>query len=142
MKSWSKKDIEKLNLGNNLHENTPKSNVLSTKYLINGKISHEKEAIKTILWVLCHEGLISEYVEEHKFANDRKYRFDWAIPDLKIAIEYEGLISEKSGHTTIGGYTKDCIKYNLALIKGWKVLRYTALNYKNLEADLKKLIKK
>lgn len=138
--AWTKKDIEKLKLGNNLHENGKKSNVLSNKYLINGKISKEKETIKTVLWVLKREGFIKNYVEELQFHDVRKFRFDWALPYAKIAIEYEGLFSKKSGHTTPAGYTEDCEKYNLAQIEGWKVLRYTAINYTNLEKDLKKIL--
>jgi len=82
---------------------------------------------------------------ELKFSPDRKFKFDYAIASLtgneiRIGIEYEGLMSEKSGHTTVIGYTSNTEKYNLACILGWKVLRYTALNYKNLESDLKALI--
>jgi hypothetical protein len=77
---------------------------------------------------------------EYKFHHERKWKFDYAIPELKIAIEYEGLMSEKSGHTTITGYSDNCEKYNMAVILGWKVLRYTALNWNNLREDLKKLI--
>lgn len=139
--TWTRKDIEKLKLGNNLHENKPKKNVLTQKYTENGKISHEKEAIKTVLWVLQHEGHIKKVVEELQFSETRKFRFDWAIPELMIAIEYEGIFSKKSGHTTIGGYTKDCEKYNLAQIEGWKVLRYTAINYTNLQRDIKKMLR-
>lgn len=140
--SWTKKDIAKLKLDNNLNENKPKKNVLGNKYIVNGKISVEKQAIKTVLWVLNREGLIEKAVEEIEFHPDRKFRFDWALPSLMIAIEYEGLFSKKSGHTTVDGYTKDCEKYNLAQINGWKVLRYTAINYKNLERDLNLILKK
>ena len=140
--SWTRKDIEKLKLGNNLHKKPKESNVLASKSIVNGKISVEKESIKTLLWVLNREGVIPNYVEELQFHKVRKFRFDWAIPSLMIAIEYEGIFSKKSGHTTISGYTKDCQKYNLAQIEGWKVLRYTALNYTNLEKDLKKILKK
>ncbi|WP_341215751.1 hypothetical protein [uncultured Wocania sp.] len=137
---WTKKDIENLKLSNNFHETVNKSNVLSNKHLINGKISKEKETIKTLLWVLKREGVVQNYVEELEFSEERKFRFDWALPYAKIAIEYEGLFSKKSGHTTPSGYTQDCEKYNIAQMEGWKVLRYTALNYKNLEKDLKKML--
>lgn len=140
--AWTKKDIEKLNLTNNLHEKAKESNVLINKYTVNGKISVEKESIRTLLWVFKREGLIDDYVEELKFHHERLFRFDWAIPKMKLAIEYEGLMSQKSGHTTVSGYTKDCDKYNLAQIEGWKVLRYTAINYNDLGNDLRKLIKK
>jgi len=80
------------------------------------------------------------YVKELKFSDKRKFRFDFAIPLYRIAVEFEGIISTKSRHTSITGYTRDCEKYNLAQIEGWKVLRYTALNYGNLEQDLKELL--
>lgn len=140
--NWTKKDLEKLKLKNNLHENEKKTNILCQKHIVNGKISVEKEAIKTVLWVLHREGKIPDYVEELQFHETRKFRFDWAIPSLKLAIEYEGLMSKKSGHTTISGYSKDCEKYNLAVLNGWKVLRYTALNYKQLANDLENVAKK
>lgn len=81
-----------------------------------------------------------QYVTELKFSDERQFRFDIAIPYLKVAIEYEGMMSEKSGHTTILGYTKDCTKYNLAQLEGWKVLRYTTLNFSDFDNDLKKLL--
>ena len=78
-------------------------------------------------------------VTEYQFLEHRKFRFDWAMPILKIAVEYEGIFSEKSRHTTPQGYSRDAEKYNAAAADGWKVLRYTAVNYKNLLADLEKL---
>ena len=83
-----------------------------------------------------------DFVAEHKFHEERKWRFDIAIPSLKIAIEYEGIMSRKSRHTTVTGYTKDCEKYNAATIAGWRVLRYNAINYKSLGDDLMMLLKK
>lgn len=138
--AWSKKDIENLKLKHNYHDHAVKSNVLDQKYVINGKISHEKEMIKTVLWYFKREGLIKEFVEELEFSETRKFRFDWAIPDLKLAIEYEGIFSKKSRHTTIQGFTDDCEKYNLAQLLGWKVLRYTAKNYQDFSRDLKKIL--
>ena len=79
------------------------------------------------------------FTEEYRFDKARRFKFDWANKEKMIAIEYEGLMSEKSGHTTVKGYTSNCDKYNLATILGWRVLRYTALNFKQLEIDLKKI---
>lgn len=93
-----------------------------------------------IISVLQKSGL--EFQEEYKFDEVRKFRFDWAIEELKLGIEYEGIFSEKSGHTTISGYTKDVTKYNLATKLGWQILRYTAENYLDIENDLKLLIEK
>ena len=73
------------------------------------------------------------FVTEYKFMEERKFRFDVAIPEKKIAIEYEGLnVGAKSRHTTNVGYSGDCLKYNLAIVNGWKVLRFTAYNYEEV----------
>ena len=83
-----------------------------------------------------------DFVSEFKFHETRQWRFDISIPSLKIAIEYEGIMSRKSRHTTVTGYTKDCEKYNAATIAGWRILRYNAINYKSLGDDLMMLLKK
>lgn len=93
----------------------------------------EKEYIEAIL-----NELGITFCKEHKFAPDRKFRFDFCILIKKVAIEYEGIFSKKSRHTTISGYSKDSEKYNLSAQLGWTVYRYTALTYKNVEADLKR----
>ena len=80
-----------------------------------------------------------EYKHELVFHPERKWRFDFAIPSLMISIEYEGLFSEKSGHTTINGFIKDCEKYREAAKLGWKVLRYTQKDYKRLYTDLQEI---
>lgn len=81
------------------------------------------------------------YITELRFAKPRRFRFDIAIPALMIAIEYEGIFSKKSRHTTLSGYSKDVEKYNLSANLGWRVYRYTAKNYKDFENDLKEILK-
>lgn len=72
----------------------------------------------------------------------RRFRFDFAViaPTWKAGLEYHGLNSEKSGHTTNKGFTSDTEKSNLAISEGWKVLSYTYLTYQNVLQDLEKLI--
>ena len=86
------------------------------------------------------ERLAIVYVTELRFHAVRQFRFDIAIEARKICIEYEGIFSGKSRHTSLDGYTRDSIKYNLATTEGWRVLRYTAKNYKNFENDIKQLL--
>lgn len=76
---------------------------------------------------------------EYMFDEERDWRFDWCILSLKVAVEYEGIISSKSRHTTITGFTGDTEKYNSAQQQGWKVLRFTALNYLDLILELEKI---
>lgn len=55
----------------------------------------------------------------------RKFRFDFAWPTHKLAVEIEGGIWRGGRHSTGTGFTNDCIKYNLATKEGWRVLRYS-----------------
>jgi len=74
------------------------------------------------------------FVEEFHFHPVRKWRFDLALPALKIAIEYDGH-GATGGKTHIGrhasvtGMAGDCEKINQAQILGWRVLRFTALHF-------------
>ena len=65
-------------------------------------------------------------VPEHVFAKPRRWRFDWAWPEKRIACEYEGIFSAKSRHTSVTGYTNDAEKYSTAATLGWCVIRVTA----------------
>ena len=78
--------------------------------------------------------------EEFRFHPVRKWRFDFAHTDSKVAIEIEGGIWGQSRHTKAVGYIKDCEKYNAAIFDGWDVVRLpnywinpeTLTNIKNL----------
>jgi hypothetical protein len=63
---------------------------------------------------------------EYQFHPERKWRFDWAIPELFFAVEYEGIFSTHSRHTSLTGFTGDCEKYSVASIMGWMFVRITA----------------
>lgn len=64
------------------------------------------------------------FVREYKFHPTRKWRFDFADVDRKIAVECEGGVFSYGGHVRGKGYMNDTEKYNQAQIFGWKVLRY------------------
>ena len=55
----------------------------------------------------------------------RKWQFDFAYPALKIAIECEGGAGTGGRHTRKEGFQADCYKYNIAILNGWTVLRFT-----------------
>ena len=83
---------------------------------------------------------VGDWVLEYRFDNARRFKADFANLEHKILIEYEGVFSHRSRHTTVTGFTKDCTKYNLAQIKGFRVLRYTAINLNEISNDILKLI--
>ena len=66
-----------------------------------------------------------EYRSEYRFCPNRRWRFDYAWPDLMIAIEYEGGIWGRGRHIRPIGFNNDCIKYNTATLMGWRVYRIT-----------------
>lgn len=96
------------------------------------------EVAKMETW-LKYSGI--EYIKEYKFHPKRKWRADFYLPQLNILAEYEGLNSEKSGHTTLVGYSLNCEKYNAAALMGFKVLRYTTINYREFFRDVEHLMK-
>jgi len=66
------------------------------------------------------------YEDEHRFHPTRRWRFDFAWPSKKIAVEIEGGTWTGGRHTRGAGFQKDCEKYNAAAVLGWTVLRFTA----------------
>lgn len=66
-----------------------------------------------------------EPTPEHKFMAKRRFRFDFAFVGQKLAIEIEGGTWMRGRHNRAQGFEQDCSKYNLAVLEGWRVLRYT-----------------
>lgn len=63
--------------------------------------------------------------KEYRFHPERRFRFDYALPDYKIAIEIQGGTWTRGKHVRGKGYERDCEKLNLAQAMGWRVLWYT-----------------
>jgi hypothetical protein len=83
---------------------------------------------------LCLRGLGMEFKEELVFHPVRKWRFDLAVPELKLAIEYQGhgqtgRKKHVGGHASVTGLAGDCEKDFAANVLGWRVLKFTALHF-------------
>lgn len=63
-------------------------------------------------------------VREFRFHPVRKWRFDYAFPSLKIAIEIDGGVWTQGRHTRPQGYINDLEKFNHAAAMGWLVLKF------------------
>ena len=63
---------------------------------------------------------------EHMFAKSikRRWRFDLAWPELKLAAEIDGGTWVQGRHTRGTGYRGDCEKLNAAVELGWQVLHF------------------
>ncbi len=63
--------------------------------------------------------------KEYIFHPTRKWRFDYAIPSHRIAIEIDGGVWVNGRHNRAQGYLNDLNKFNAAAAMGWVVLKFT-----------------
>ena len=70
-------------------------------------------------------GVLPPPVREYKFLPARKFRFDFAWPDLLVAVEIHGGQWQRGRHVRGKGFRVDCDKWNLATLDGWRMLHYT-----------------
>lgn len=69
--------------------------------------------------------LLAGWEREYRFMKARRWRFDFAWPEDKIALEIQGGIWTSGGHVRGALFTSDCEKFNEATIRGWAVLKVT-----------------
>lgn len=71
---------------------------------------------------------------EYKFHKERRWRADFAFPDQRVLVEFEGGVFSGGRHTRGAGFEKDCEKYNSAVMLGYHVLRFTKRHVESGEA--------
>lgn len=84
--------------------------------------------VELIQWLTLTYG--ERLVAEYRFHPRRMWRFDFAVPDVRVAIEYDGLMGGKA-HRSIGMVAKDSAKINAAQTLGWIVVRVNAISLKD-----------
>ncbi len=108
--------------------------------IIMEKIKGENERL---LWEILNEAYPGQWKKDERGIPGRRFRFDCRTIDNspigKVAIEIDGgiypfyakrkdgsrFLTFKGGHNSIDGVKRDHIKNNLAVLDGWKVLKYT-----------------
>ena len=73
-------------------------------------------------------------LREFRFHPQRRWRFDFAWPAAKLAVEVEGGVYSGGRHTRGKGFENDCEKQNSAVLRGWRVLRFTGPQVKSAYA--------
>ena len=72
----------------------------------------------------CQAFSLPPPVYEHRFHETRRWRFDWAWPERRIAVEIDGAVWVQGRHTRGSGYVADMEKLNAAAEAGWRVFRF------------------
>ena len=73
-------------------------------------------------------------VRELRFAPPRRWRFDFAWPEQKVAVECDGGTRTGGRHVRPLGYEADQEKGNAAVLAGWRVLHFTQRDITSGEA--------
>jgi len=84
-----------------------------------------KPTSNDLFTTICRTQLGVECVKEYRFHPTRKWRFDYAFVEHKIAIEVDGGVWINGRHNRAAGYVKDLEKFNAAAAMGWVVIKYT-----------------
>lgn len=97
------------------------------------RFKHGSYLEKEFLELLKLEKLTEGMEREFRFHPIRKWRFDFAWPDKKWAVEIHGGIwlGKFGGHTSAEGRARDAVKHNEATLMGWKVLQFTKTHIRN-----------
>ncbi len=144
--NWSLCDIERLKASGKIRGFIAPV-VKKRKHEIGGRIvtgiyltkSKEKNSILINLFEWSQQRAYKLY-EEYFFTLEKRYRFDYAIPEIKTCVEYEGgIFQKKSGHKSAEGLARDIKKYGMAEDLGWKIIRLHAGNYSELNQQLNKI---
>lgn len=61
----------------------------------------------------------------HQYRHERDWRFDLAWPGRMLAAEVDGGVWTAGRHVQGGGFEADLVKLNEAVLRGWRVLRFT-----------------
>lgn len=64
-------------------------------------------------------------VEQYRIAPDRRFKWDFAWPAQKLAIELHGGLWSYGAHSRPAGVQRDMVKANLATLAGWRVLYFS-----------------
>lgn len=79
----------------------------------------------------CEAVGLPEPAVEHRFAPPRRWRFDYAWPDRKVALEVQGGLFIQGRHSRGPALLKEHEKLNAAARLGWRVLFTTPTDVRN-----------
>jgi len=84
-----------------------------------------KSKLETLFDFQMRAAKIEPGIAEYRFHEKRLWRFDYAWPEQRLALEIEGAVWTNGRHNRGKGFTDDCEKYSEAAILGWRIIRAT-----------------
>lgn len=74
------------------------------------------------LRALFADAKLPQPAAEYQFAPPRRWRFDFAWPEQRLALEVDGITPSGGRHQRFVGYMADCEKKLAAQVAGWRVI--------------------
>lgn len=96
------------------------------------KLEQKKDRYKDLEEIIdgfCKQTKL-EWEVEYAAIPNRKYRWDYAVPALRVLFEVNGGIFTRGGHSTGTGIQRDYDKLNLATNNGYVTIILTPKNIK------------
>jgi hypothetical protein len=75
--------------------------------------------------LICQSLGVPMPVAEYRFSPPRRWRFDWAWPEAKVALEVQGGVFTAGRHTRGAALMKEHEKVNTAAFLGWRLFYCT-----------------
>lgn len=77
--------------------------------------------------LFCRGAKLPPWKRNYRFWKGRKFELDFAWPDVKVALEIQGVVRGllQGGHQTADGMRDDFIKHNKAVLDGWILILVT-----------------
>jgi very-short-patch-repair endonuclease len=105
-------------------------------------LQSELEAQFSLAWRAFKPSHLPDPEIEYRFDQMRKYKLDFAWPKHKLAVEVEGGQWKYGRHVRGAGFEEDCRKYNLLVMRGWRLLRFSTNMVANESPDCVALVVK
>src|SRR5689334_15918158 len=88
------------------------------------RADQQGEAVQRGLFLkFCEQQGLPCPTPELVFAHPRRWRFDYAWPEQRVALEVEGGVWVGGAHNRGKHFLNDMDKYNAAALRGWRVFR-------------------
>lgn len=87
--------------------------------------AESKPGPEDIFWMQLQEARLTGFERQVRFHPVRRWAFDFADERLGLAVEIDGGVFTRGGHTRGAAYSRDRVRDAEAMLLGWRVARFT-----------------